>query len=74
MDLNKKIRLTKENARNYIGKTIEFTSSNAINKRVLLDVGGGVNTCNLKVDFPTLGNRLVIWHNDKTKRAVYVIE
>ena len=74
MGNNEKIRLTKENAYHYIGKNIVFTSNNTINKRVLLDVGGGVNTCNLKVDFPPLDNCLVIWHNNKTKRSVYVAE
>ena len=72
MNTNKKIRLTKENASDYIGKNIEFLSNNIINKRELVGVGGGENSCYLKVDFPSLNNNLVIWRNNKSSRVVYV--
>ena len=68
-------RLTRENAKNYIGSVIEFVAYKEKHTVRLDDVILTEKTCSLKVDFPLLKNRLVIWHHKipHSRRKVYVV-
>jgi hypothetical protein len=61
------VKLTPENARNYIGKNVVFTSRNTQIVKTIISVSESGKT--ISIDHPDLGNNLQI-----VTRAVYVME
>ena len=60
------VRLTRENANNFIGQTISFVSKREKQKVILEGVTLTEKSCSLKVDFPDLNNNLLLWHHKKS--------
>ena len=61
------VKLTPENARNYIGKNVVFTSRNTQIVKTIISVSESGKT--ISIDHPDLGNNLQI-----VTRSVYVME
>ena len=61
------VKLTPENARNYIGKNVVFTSRNTQIVKTIISVSESGKT--ISIDHPDLGNNLQI-----VTRSVYVLE
>ena len=61
------VKLTPENARNYIGKNVVFTSRNTQIVKTIISVSESGKT--ISIDHPDLGNNLQI-----VTRSVYVMD